>query len=129
MFQVPAAVWNQIAETQQMRFPAMKALFSMDQDGITEAMNSQASALSQNGVPDSVINAYQKMGPLLAESQAISRYINQMDSLNLRDALPEVLSAAEAVAIARQEVPLSNSEEEQLLTMLTPLEPGISTAD
>lgn len=129
MFQVSAPVWNQIAETQQMRFPAMKTLFSMDQEGITEAMNSQASALSKSGVPDSVINAYQLMGPLLAESQAISRYINQMGSLSLRDAMPEILSAAEAVAIARQEVPLSNSEEEQLLTMLTPLEPGISTGD
>ena len=128
MFQVAAPVWNQIAETQQMRFPAMKALFSMDQDGITEAMNSQASALSKSGVSDSVINAYQKMGPLLAETLAISRYINQMDSSSLRSALPEILSASEAVAIARQEVPLSNSEEQQLLTMLTPLEPENSAA-
>lgn len=128
MFQVPAAVWNQIAETQEIQSPAMKTLFLMDQDEMTAALSQQADALSQSGVPDSVINAYQTMAPLLMEHEAISEFINQTDNSTLRAGLPEVLNAPEAVGIANQDRTLTQSEQQQLLEMLTRLEPATSAA-
>lgn len=126
MYQVPTAVWNEVAKQPEMRFQAFKLIMSMTQDEMLEALNQQAEALAQNGVPDSVINAYQTMAPLLAENEAISAYINKTDNSNLRAALPEVLNAPEAVAIAEQDRPLSEAEQQLLLEMLTPLEPATS---
>lgn len=126
MYQVPTAVWNEVAKQPEMRIQAFKLIMSMTQDEMLEALNQQAEALAQNGVPDSVINAYQTMAPLLAENEAISAYINKTDNSNLRAAMPEVLNAPEAVAIAEQDRPLSEAEQQLLLEMLTPLEPATS---
>jgi hypothetical protein len=126
MHQIAAAVWNEIARTQTLRNPSMQILFAMPQSKLTEALEAQAKVLEQNGQPDSVINAYQTMAPLLAEHEAISSYINQMDNSDLRAAMPEVLNAPEAVAIASQEHPLSKDEQTQLLQLLQPLTPGTS---
>lgn len=128
MHQVAAAVWNAIAKSQELRNPSFRLLMAMPQDKMTEELASQADALEQSGTPVSVINAYQQMAPLLAENQAISAYINQTGNSDLRAALPEVLNAAEAVAIASLERPLSRSEQATLLQMLQPLTPQISSA-
>lgn len=128
MHQVAASVWNAIAKSQELRNPSFKLLMAMSQDKMTEALAGQATALEQAGHPASVINAYQQMAPLLAENQAISSYINQTGNSDLRAALPEVLNAPEAVAIASQERPLSKNEQETLLQMLRPLTPASSIA-
>ena len=126
MQQVPASVWNQIAQTQPLRNPSMRALFPMDQQALDNALTAQALTLEMNGQTDSVINAYQLMAPLLAENQAISAYINQTGHSDLRSALPEVLNATEAVAIAAQDRPLNANEQSELLTLLQPLTPASS---
>ena len=128
MHQVAASVWNEIAKSQELRNPSFRLLMAMPQDKMTEALASQADALEQNGTPVSVINAYQQMAPLLAEHQAISSYINQTGNSDLREAMPEVLNAPEAVAIASLERPLTRSEQATLLQMLQPLTPAISNA-
>lgn len=126
MQQVPASVWNQIAQTQPLQNPSMKELFPMNQAQLDAALASQAQAMSTAGQTDSVINAYQLMAPLLAENQAISAYINQTGHSDLRSALPEVLNPSEATAIATQENPLSASEQAALLNLLRPLMPSSS---
>lgn len=126
MQQVPASVWNQIAQTQPLRSPSMQALFPLSQQALDNALAAQALMLEVHGLTDSVINAYQLMAPLLAENQAISAYINQTGHSDLRAALPEVLNAPEAVAIASQENPLSASEQSELLNLLLPLTPASS---
>lgn len=126
MHQVAATVWNAIARSQELRNPSFRILMELPQDKLTEALEGQAKALEQSGTPDSVINAYQQIAPLLAEHEAISSYINQTGGSDLRAALPEVLSAPEAVAIAGQERPLSKDEQTQLLQLLQPLTPGTS---
>jgi hypothetical protein len=128
MHQVAASVWNEIAKSQELRNPSFRLLMAMPQDKMTEALASQADALEKSGTPISVINAYQEIAPLLAEHQAISSYINQTGNSDLREAMPEVLSAPEAVAIASLERPLSRSEQATLLQMLQPLTPAISNA-
>lgn len=128
MHQVAASVWNEIAKSQELRNPSFRLLMAMPQDKMTEALASQAEALEKSGTPVSVINAYQEIAPLLAEHQAISSYINQTGNSDLREAMPEVLNAPEAVAIASLERPLSRSEQATLLQMLQPLTPAISNA-
>ena len=126
MYQLPAQVWNLIAQQPEMQNPSMKALMSMNQEQMDSALQQQADALTQNGVPDSVINAYQTMGPLLAENQAISSYIEKTGNSDLRKACPEVISAPEALAVAKQDYRLSEPEQQQLLQMLTQMEPTTS---
>ena len=126
MYQLPAQVWNQIAQQPEMQNPSMKALMAMDQEQMDSALQQQADALTKNGTPDSVINAYQTMGPLLAENQAISAYIEKTGNSDLRRACPEVTSAPEALALAKQDYPLSEPEQQQLQQMLMPLEPATS---
>lgn len=126
MYQLPAQVWNQIAQQPEMQNPSMKALMAMGQEQMDSALQQQADALTKNGIPDSVINAYQTMGPLLAENQAISAYIEKTGNSDLRKACPEVISAPEALGVAKQDYQLSEAEQQQLLQMLTPLEPGSS---
>lgn len=126
MRQVPARIWNEIAKSERLLNPSFQQLMAMPQRSMDSALNSQAKALEQSRVPDSVIVAYQEIAPLLAESQAISRYIDRTGSFSLRNALPEILSAAEAVSIASKDRSLSSSEKQLLLKMLTPLEPPTS---
>lgn len=128
MHQVAAPVWNAIAKSQELRNPSLKILMAMPQQEMDEVLSAQAGQLEANGTPTSVVNAYQQMAPLLAEHEAISSYINQTGNSDLRAALPEVLNAPEAVAIASLERPLSESEQETLLNLLLPLTPANSSA-
>lgn len=127
MHQVPAAVWNAIAASQHLANPAMQTLMGLSQQELDEAMRWQAQLMEKAGQTDSVINAYQRVAPLLAEHQAISAYINQTDSLSLRSAMPEILTPAEGVAVANLEMPLSASEQQQLSALLQPLTPPLSS--
>lgn len=121
MYQVPTAIWNAIAQTQQLSNPAMATLFRMDEQTMLATLAQQAKALEAAGVPDSVIVAYQEAAPLLTENEAISRYIEQTGNSSLRTALPEILTPEEAVALEANERPLSSSEQKQLLQMLRAL--------
>lgn|SRR5690554_4780670 len=126
MHQVPARVWNEIAASEELASPSFERLMKMNDEQILQALDEQAKALEARGVPDSVIVAYQRLAPLLAENEAISRYINRTGNTSLREALPEILNAEEAVVIATQDQPLSKSEQKTLLDMLKRLEPASS---
>src|SRR5690606_18379127 len=92
MYQVPARVWNEIAASEELVNPSFERLMKMNDEQILQALDEQAKVLEARGVPDSVIVAYQRMAPLLAENEAISRYINRTGNTSLRDALPEIRS-------------------------------------
>lgn len=126
MYQVPARVWNEIAASEELASPSFERLMKMNDEQILQALDEQAKVLEARGVPDSVIVAYQRLAPLLAENEAISRYINRTGNTSLREALPEILNAEEAVVIATQDQPLSKSEQQTLLDMLKRLEPETS---
>ena len=126
VYQVAPSVWNAIASSQPLVNPSMQQLWPMPAEEMLSALESQEQTLAANGVPDSVITAYIRMAPLLAENEAISAYINATGNTSLRSALPEVLNAPEAVTIATQDQPLSESEQSKLLAMLLPLEPESS---
>lgn len=126
MYQVPARIWNEIAASEELVNPSFERLMKMNDEQILQALDEQAKVLEARGVPDRVIVAYQMLAPLLAENEAISRYINRTGNTSLREALPEILNAEEAVVIATQDRPLSKSEQKTLLDMLKRLEPASS---
>lgn len=129
MYQIPAALWNEIAATEELSNPSFRRLMAMPQAEMDKALDEQATALEKAGHSDAVINAYQAVAPLLAENQAISRFINKTGNSSLRDALPEILTASEAMVVASQDRVLSKSEQQTLQRMLSRLEPETLPTD
>ena len=122
MHNLPAQVWNKIAQTVPLRLKASASLMAMTQQQLDNELESQAQALRKSGNSSLVIAAYQQMMMPLAEQQAISAYISQTGESELRQALPDVQTAAEAVALATNDLPLTGPDRTQFLQLLTPLE-------
>ena len=123
MYQIAPQLWNEIARTEAIRSPTLRAMMAVPPERMLEALAGQEKALEAAGTPAAVITSYMTMAPLLCESRAISRYIARTESFGLRDALPEVLTAKEAVAMAALDRSMTSTEQKSLLTMLLPLEP------
>ena len=118
MYQVPQAVWNEIAESVPLKHQWAEQLFRLDPEAATEELESQAKALQKQGATNRVISAYQEVAPLLAENEAISQYIVKTGSLGLRRALPEVTTPLEAVNLAQQDHHMNHAEAKRLYSML-----------
>lgn len=118
MYQVPATVLNQILETYPLTTAWAEALFKLDQEELNQTLEQQASALEAAGVADRVILAYQKMGPVLAEQEAITEFIKETGNMELRSALPAAETADEAVMMATEEYRLTPAQAKMLLNML-----------
>lgn len=95
MHQVPADVWNQIAEQQPLATDWAKQVFPMPGDQMDVALEREEERLGN----DALAAAYLKVMPLLWERTAISNFLK--DNPSLRWALPEVISIAEAVHLAK----------------------------
>ena len=119
MYQVAAPILNRIAQTVPMQTSWGRALFSMTQEALTAELAAQGEALELAGVADRVALAYQEVGPLLAEHQAISRFIATTENSALRASLPEVTTVAEAVTLATQEFDLTPEEASGLAGLLS----------
>lgn len=122
MHQLPAEVWNKIAASQPLQLQASEQLMSMSQPELDAALESQAEALRANGTPEQVISAYQALMMPVAEQEAISEYINKTGSLELRQALPDVANAEEALQLAASEYPLAPQDMKILYPMLQALQ-------
>jgi len=118
MYQLPATTWNKIAQAVTLKQPNNRALFQLDQTKLLDYLDSQAKALTNAGYSPKVIKAYQTLGPLLMENEALSQYIMQTASLGLRSALPEICTPSEALQLATQEFHLSAQEQQQLSKLL-----------
>ena len=118
MLQVPAEIWNEIAQMPSMRTATGKKLFSMNQDEMTDALERQAKLLAKAGRDPKLIAAYQEIYPILMEREAISDYLQKTGRLELRGALPDVETPAEAVTVATMEHGLTEKQASELLGML-----------
>ncbi len=118
MRQVAQSIWNQIAKRPEMRYPAMKRLFSMKPEQVDAILDEQAEKLEAAGEPDSVILGYQLVAPLLFEREAIQAFVLSTESFGLRSALPEILSVDEGVRIAAMEYRLTDQEMVRLQNLL-----------
>lgn len=118
MYATPAKLLNSIAATTPLMTQGCRALFRLPQDQLWQMLDSQVAALEARGVPPEVAMLYVKIGPLLAENQAISRYILQTGNSSLRTSLPEVTSLQEALRVADLENPMLTSSMRRQLAML-----------
>lgn len=121
MYQTPAAILNRIAQQQTLKTQWATNLFRLDQDELNEVLEQQADALEASGEDLPVILAYQKIAPVLAEQEAITRYILTTDSMALRQSLPDVETPDEAVKAMQTEHRLSAPQSKRLKTLLQQL--------
>jgi hypothetical protein len=102
MFPIPQAIWLKVADGRKLRSWWGEVMFNLEDEdqaqAIQEAVNEE---LRAKGVPEASILAYQTILPLLLEAPAISDFVT--DHPQYRDALPEVLTQHEAVALAMLE--------------------------
>lgn len=118
MYQAPAAIWNEIAQSQQLRHRAMQALFLKNPDELEVALGEQDRTLSLQGLDSTTIRAYHLTAPLLLENEAISRYIQQSSQPFLRNSLPELTTVNEAISLATAEYSLTTSQTRKLRQVL-----------
>lgn len=67
-------------------------------------------------VDHDVAMAYQDMRPLLTENVAISKYTQRHSEY--RQALPEIVSISEAIAVASMDRPLNQTQQDSLKSLL-----------
>jgi len=110
MNRVPSAVLNKIAKF-RMRSAEMRALFQMSEEEKAKHLEEEYQFLTKTAAVGGLAAlAYLELGPLLAENEAISRYIVRSGRLDLRSCLPEITSVQEALVYARTEWPLLEGE-------------------
>lgn len=119
MLQVPSQVWNEIAETQPLETKWAQLMFPLDDEAMEQVVDHHGQLMSKAGHPSKVTVAYHEMLPLLLEYPAISAWISQTGALEMRQALPEVASAAQAVGLATAEHRLTPSQADSLTELLT----------
>lgn len=116
MFSTPAPIWNEIAETQRIKSPLWKRLMQMDGIAMAAELDRVTDKLPEKD--STVLLAYQATACLLAENEAISRYLESTDQLGLRSSLPELTSIPEAVDLATMEYRLEPSQQNRLAELL-----------
>jgi len=118
MYQVPTAVWNEIAQSQPLSEP-WATLFRMSGEempkGIEKLVDAPAEAA---GADNRTVLAYRLTAPLLVENEAISTYLQETQQSSLRTSLPEVTSVNEAVMLASMEYQLTQSQQDKLHQLL-----------
>ena len=124
MFSVAAEVWNAIASTQELATRWAREVFALEQEALAARLEEMRAELEEQGQDPDVALAYLEEMPLLAESRAISAWISAEDDPDLRQALPEVASVAEAQELARMDYALTPTQERALARLLEkPVDP------
>lgn len=118
MYQAPSAIWNEIAQSQQLKHKAMEYLFLMEPEELERALGQVDKDIEAQGVDPATIRAYHLTAPLLLENEAISRYIQQSNQHFLRNSLPELVTMNEAILLAISEYGLKPSQTKKLRMLL-----------
>jgi hypothetical protein len=119
MLQVSTLIWNEIAETQPLKNRRMSRLMRLDAAELPQALDKLAADQESRGALPRATLAFATVAPLLLENEAISRYFQSNGSDFLRDALPNVLTMDEAVALATMEYRLIEAEQTSLRHLLS----------
>ena len=112
---VAAPIWNEIAETQKLKTAWARRVFSMNNQELAEEEDREYKALKPK-VGQAVASSYLDLKPLLLENVAISKYTQGHPQY--RGALPEVVSIAEAIALASADRRLSREQQTSLRSLL-----------
>jgi hypothetical protein len=119
MYNAPAAVWNEIAATQKLRFPVNHHRFRMTDAQISAMCDGEYRQLVEAGINKSVVLAYQLVRPLLQEKDAISQWLEatERSTAPISEFRP-IGSMREAILIASSEYNLLPTQQEQLKKLL-----------
>lgn len=114
----PASLLNKVAEKVSLKSKPMDLLFRMKQAELDRFLERQAKALTASGHDPIVAQAYQMLYPLLAENEAISKFVEMTGDSSLRGVFPEIVSKRELVRIADRELMLTHKQKEALYSLL-----------
>src|SRR5690625_1130154 len=118
MYQLPQAIWNQLAHEQPIRTQWARKMFNLTEQEIDQALEEEANKLSQKNYSNKAILAYQTMLPLLLENEAIRKFQQTEDNPELMEMLPEIYSVEEALRLATAEYRLMDNERRELQQLL-----------
>lgn len=125
MHSIPESVRKALSKS--VKHPEVKALFSLSNEELNLAMDSQFKRLVEKSkVTDKAALAYLVFAPLLMENEAISKYVESSGNSSLRMVLPEVTDVKEALMLATREYQLTEQELKQLYRLLRPLDPTLA---
>lgn len=116
MYGVAARVWNEVAKQEPLQTPMARSLFPLPQDQLNEALEARELALRGQGVDPKVASAYLSVAPLLWEQAALANYSRA--NPKAAQALPNVVSPAEATLLATKEFSLTASQQQSLNALL-----------
>jgi hypothetical protein len=116
MFQIATPIWNEIAKTQELRTSFAKRFFPLQDEDMSAAIEAEIEKLKKFGASNNVALSYMVMAPLLWENEAIAAFVREHPVYY--EALPNIVSVEEAVAIISRDYTLSSSEKEDLTELL-----------
>jgi hypothetical protein len=122
MTYLPQYIWNEIAITQVLKTEWAKKMFTMPDEMIDEEIDRQAVFFCSMGFSNKVVSAFLQLTPLLLEHEAITNYISSKKAFDLRNALPEIQDAGDAVVIAKHDHILKDQETKTLYCLFKAIE-------
>lgn len=116
MYQVPTAIWNQIAETQPLVTDWAKLVFPLPEEDQEALVTGEELRLATETGSAILATAYLTVMPLLWERKAIRLY---QEEFGLNQGLPSIETVQEAVIVASKDRPLTVSQQRTLSDMLS----------
>ena len=116
MYQAPAAVWNEIAETQPLATAWAEQMFPLPEAELDRALEREETRLVDEGADGQVASAYLIVMPLLWEREAIRRY--KAETQHATGSLPMVETVQQAVMLASRDYPLTKAQQASLAKLL-----------
>ena len=115
MHQVPATIWNQIAEQEPLRTSWAQQMFPLPPEDLQVGLDKEEARLREKQDPE-VAGAYLATMPLLWENQALSSFVAR--NPNLRHVLMPIETVDEAVILASRDWRLNAAQRKRLTTLL-----------
>lgn len=115
MYQAPARIWNEIAETQDLATEWAEQMFPLPPDQMDKALATEEQRLTPIAGSAKVAAAYLMVMPLVWEQRAIRAFSEQNGP---QGSLPMIRTAQEAVIVASKDFPLTRAEQATLHDML-----------
>jgi len=116
MHQVAAEHWNQLAESQTLATGWAQEIFPLPGEMMDKALDRESTKLHAKVKDWTLVAAVIKVGPLLWEHAAISKFLQTQP--NLGSAMPPLETINEAVEMASQDFRLSSIQRKKLAQLL-----------
>ena len=115
MRNAPAALWNEIADSQTLRTGWAEQMFPLPDDLLAKALDLEEQRVAEQLGSPLAAAAYLVVMPLLWEGAAIQRWVSQNGP---NPALPPVQTVDAAMQVAMGDYPLTPDEAQALRALL-----------